>query len=241
MELKNKNKISNSDNREVIILSLGGSLIVPDDVDTNFLKNFKKLLSNHIKDKRFIIICGGGRICRKYNNWATDVNPKISDDSKHWIGIMATRLNGMLVKSVLENDFDVHNEIITNPKDMINFSEDIMVCAGYLPGWSTDYDAVLLAEKFNVKDVINMSNIDFVYDKDPRTNKNAKPIKDLLWNDFFIQFGTTFDPGQNVPFDPIAAKLAQKNNIKVMIINGNNLDNLNKLLYGELFDGTIIM
>ena len=42
---------------ETIIISLGGSLIVPDNIDIDFLKDFKKLILSQVeKGKKFVII-----------------------------------------------------------------------------------------------------------------------------------------------------------------------------------------
>ena len=49
------------------VISLGGSLIVPDQIDVQFLKGFRNLILSQVKKgNRFIIICGGGRIARNY-------------------------------------------------------------------------------------------------------------------------------------------------------------------------------
>jgi uridylate kinase len=115
-----------------------------------------------------------------------------------------------------------------------------LVAAGYRPGNSTDYIAVLLAKHFDVKKIANLSNIDNVYDKDPRKFADAKKIKEINWGDFQKIVGDTWDPGANVPFDPIASKLAAKEGMEVVILNGKKLGNFQKYLDGEKFSGTII-
>ena len=111
--------------------------------------------------------------------------------------------------------------------------------AGWKPGWSTDYDAVLLAKNFGVSEIINMSNIDYVYDKDPKKFKDAKKIEKTSWKDYTNLVGNKWKAGMNVPFDPIAAKEAQKSGMKVCII-GKDLENLENLLNGKKFKGTVI-
>ena len=50
-----------------IIISLGGSIVVPDKIDYNFLKKFRALILKHVKKgKRFVLICGGGATARLY-------------------------------------------------------------------------------------------------------------------------------------------------------------------------------
>jgi len=52
--------------KERIIISLGGSLLVPEGIDAEFIGNFKKFVVSHIKKGyRFILVTGGGRIARQ--------------------------------------------------------------------------------------------------------------------------------------------------------------------------------
>ena len=55
------------DKKEHIIISLGGSLIIPEEVDTVFLKEFIRMIKDYVAQGfHFVIITGGGKICRKY-------------------------------------------------------------------------------------------------------------------------------------------------------------------------------
>ena len=46
---------------ETIIISVGGSLICPEQINVGFLKEFKEIIIRHIRQgKRFILITGGG-------------------------------------------------------------------------------------------------------------------------------------------------------------------------------------
>jgi len=228
-------------NKKTIIISLGGSLIVPDEIDWKFLKQFKKVIEAEIKNGfRFIIVTGGGKTCRKYQIAAKNVT-KLTADDVDWIGIHASRLNAHLIRTIFREH--AHPIINTNPYDLEGFlkaKESILVAAGYRPGNSTDYISILLARHFEVKKVANLSNIDYVCDKDPKKYKDAKKIKEISWSDFQKIVGETWDPGANVPFDPIASKMAAKEGIEVAILNGKKISNLEKYLDGEKFVGTII-
>jgi uridylate kinase len=114
------------------------------------------------------------------------------------------------------------------------------VAAGWKPGFSSDYDAVLLAEKFGAKTVINLSNIEKVYTDDPRRDPDAKPLDTISWADFRSLIGDEWMPGKNVPFDPVASRHAEKTGLTVICAAGRNLPNLKRLLSGENFTGTTI-
>jgi uridylate kinase len=226
---------------ETIIISLGGSLIVPEEVDVEFLKKFRQLIIKHIKKgKMFVIIAGGGKTARKYINAAGQIT-KLTSEDLDWMGIHSTRLNAQLIKIIFKEYAKIN--IIKNPTDKLKISrkERVIVASGWKPGCSTDYDAILLAKNLGVKKMINLSNIDYVYDRDPRKFKDAKFIKEINWKDFRKIVGDRWDPGLNAPFDPIASKEAQKLNMQVIITNGKDLANLDKILSGKKgFKGTVI-
>lgn len=115
-----------------------------------------------------------------------------------------------------------------------------MIAAGWRPGFSTDYDAVVLGKYFEAKQIVNLSNIDYVCDKDPRKFPDAKVIKDISWKEFRKIVGDKWDPGLSAPFDPIASKLADEAGIEVAILNGRKLKNLENYFDDKKFKGTVI-
>jgi uridylate kinase len=220
---------------EIIVISLGGSLIVPDNIDVKFLKKFKRIILNYAAAKKFIIICGGGRTARRYQEAAADVSV-LKDEDLDWLGIHSTRLNAHLLRTIFRGH--AHPAIIKNPTEKIKFNERILIASGWQPGCSTDYDAVLLAKNFNIKDIINLSNTDYVYDSDPRKNKDARPLPVISWMEFRKLVGNEWNPGLNMPFDPVASKLAEELGMKVVIMK--DLANLESFLGNKKFNGTVI-
>ena len=226
---------------ETIVMSVGGSLIVPGAIDTTFLISLKKFIDMETtsKGRRFIIIAGGGRTARNYQEAAGAVSDLDAEDLD-WMGIHATRLNGHLLRTIFRHT--AHRVMITNPDEILDVpkNEKVVIAAGYRPGSSTDLRAVQIAEKIGATKVINLSNIDYVYTADPRTNPDAQKIENINWTDFHALIPDEWDPGLSSPFDPIAAKVAQRDNIEVAIINGTRLDEVVKYLEGESFVGTKI-
>jgi uridylate kinase len=221
-----------------IIISVGGSLVVPSAGKINhlFLKKLLKLINENNYKYRFILVVGGGKVARNYIRTAKKIT-SINDEQADWLGISATRLNASLLKTILANK--AYKNIIQEPSDNVKTNK-ILVAGGYKPGRSSDDMAISLAIKHKAKIVINMTNIDYVYDKDPNKYKDAKKITKLSWNNFLDIIGREWTPGKNTPFDPVASKLAQKNNINVVILNGNKINNLNNYLQDKKFKGTII-
>lgn len=221
-------------------MSVGGSLIVPDNIDTSFLQTLKKFIDTETANgRRFIIIAGGGKTARRYQDAANEVT-ELTNDDLDWMGIHATRLNGHLLRTIFRDS--AHKVVITNPDDVLDVSKDekVIIASGYRPGCSTDLRAIQIAERVGAKKVINLSNIDYVYTADPRKNPEAKKIETISWTDFRSLIPTEWDPGLSSPFDPIAAKEADEKGIEVAIINGDKPESLTHYLQGNEFIGTRI-
>jgi uridylate kinase len=223
-------------NKESIVISLGGSLVAPGEIDLGFLKNFKHVLQKYLSANRFFILVGGGKVCRVYQKALLEFGAKESD--RDWMGIDISRLNARVVRQMFNGK--VYPQIITDPNVKIKTTKDIIVGAGWKPGWSTDYDAVLIAKNHNVKTIINLTNVDYVYDKNPNEFPDAKSLASVDWKSFQRIVGDEWKPGLSMPFDPRASKLAAKLKLKVVMINGKNLERLEDFLNKKPFIGTII-
>ncbi|MSU75199.1 MAG: UMP kinase [Candidatus Magasanikbacteria bacterium] len=221
------------------ILSVGGSIIIPPTgFDISFLKKFRELIVSEVKKgQRFILVIGGGATCRQYQKGLRDAIDA-SDVVQDWIGIYTTQFNAQFVRLLFGDH--AHNEIITNPTKKTNTKKSILVAAGWKPGTSTDGDAVLLAKTYGAKEVINLSNVDYVYDKDPRTNPGAKKFDNLTWKEFRKIVGDKWTPGANVPFDPVAAKEADKLGLTVKFVKGTELEKVRSVLNNTAVLGTVI-
>lgn len=224
--------------KETIVISLGGSIVVPDLPNPEFIKAFKKIILNFVeKGKKFVIIVGGGKTCRRYNEALSQATETINEDLD-WLGIYTTRLNAELVR--LSFGKDAYKEIITDPSDVLKFDGDIIIGAGWKPGHSTDAVGILIAKELNTKKVINISNIDYVYDSDPKINPNAKKFENITWNEYHSFVSSVWKPGMNTPFDPIASEKAEKFGMEVAFMSGHDLESLENYLNGKPFVGTMI-
>jgi uridylate kinase len=223
-----------------IVLSLGGSLVVPKGgIDVAYLKEFNEFIRKKIGEgKKFFIVVGGGSTARQYIEAAKGVVGKISDWDLDWLGIHATHLNAHLVRTIFRDI--AHPRIIENyEKKIERLTEPLVIAAGGEPGYSTDYDAVMLARDYGASLLINLSNITSVYDKDPKTHTDATPLHAINWSDFSKLVGSTWIPGANLPFDPVATKLAASLHLTVYVV-GRDLENLDHVFSGHDFTGTVI-
>jgi uridylate kinase len=228
---------------ERIVISVGGSLIVPNGgIDSKFLTELNAFVREQLaknKNRQFFLITGGGKISRNYRDAGRNVvGHELSNDDLDWLAIHATRLNAHLLRTIFRDI--AHPTIIDDYSIIRKPVEPVVVGAGWRPGWSTDFDAVLVCEDYGAKEIINLSNINKVYDKDPNKYKDAKPLDDKIsWNEFRKLVGDKWTPGLNSPFDPIAAKRAEELKLKVVLM-GNDFDNIRSYFDGKEFVGTTI-
>ena len=226
----------------VTVISLGGSIVAPDGVDVEYLHKFTQVIGDLINadnERRFIFVVGRGGPARTWQNaYRTICGGVPCNDEADWIGVMATRLNAQLVKAVFAEWCS--QDVVTDPTVDIPLLGKVLVAAGWKPGFSSDNDAVLLAQRFGAQTVINLSNIEKIYTADPKTDPLAQPLDTISWADFRAMVGDEWIPGKNVPFDPVASRHAEQIGLTVICAAGKNLENLQNIINGKIFIGTTI-
>jgi len=213
-------------------------------INVEFLKKFREFIIQELKSGlRFVIVIGGGKTARVYQSSASKV-VKIQNYDLDWLGIHATRLNAHLLRTIFEKeaypvviDHDPEKEEVQMMKSS---SKRLFFASGWRPGWSTDYIAVRLAQKFGTKEVIIAKDTPFVYDSDPKKNPKAKPIQEISWSAYKKLIPSKWTPGLSTPVDPVATRLAEKLGVRAKILRGTDLQNFQKAIQGKPFKGTLI-
>lgn len=235
--------MTNNSGRKRIIISVSGSLIVPNGgIATDYLAKLNKFIRAQLTDdpkRQFFLVIGGGAIARHYIDAGRNVlKHELSAEDLDWLGIHATRMNAQLVRTIFR---DIAHPYIIKHYDIIRkVKEQVVVAAGWKPGWSTDYCSVLLCDDYGERTVMNLSNIKQLYDKDPNVYPDARAISRISWKDFRKIVNVEWTPGMHAPFDPVAAKRAEELGIKVIIMDGTDFESMEKYFKGEEFLGTVI-
>jgi len=232
---------SKSMDSKVTVISLGGSIIAPRGIDIGFVKAFVRLVDDFLsagEQRKLIIVCGGGALAREYQAALREVAPECRSDDQDWVGIAATRVNAELLRRALGRW--CAEDVVTDPTAVSVFVGRVLMAAGWKPGFSTDNDAVVLAERFSADTVVNLSNVARVYSADPSRDPGARPLDRLSWQEMRAIVGDEWTPGKNTPFDPTAARAAARARIRVIFAQGRDLANLSRILAGERFEGTTI-
>lgn len=225
--------------KEVIVISLGGSLIIPNDINVKYLKDFKKIILKNTNKYKFIIVCGGGSIARKYINALRDSG--MGENLQSYAGISATRTNARFMSYFFnkEQSFGIPHKT-SELKDYLKKS-DIIFCGAleYHPKQTSDSTSAEIAEVFKCN-FINLTDVLGLHDKNPKEFKNAKFISNISWKEFNKMANKIkFKPGQHFVLDQKAARIIMKNRITTYIL-GEDMKQLDNLLNGKKFIGTKI-
>lgn len=225
--------------KKVIVLSLGGSLIIPDNIDVKFLKEFRKVILRNTSKYKFVVVCGGGSVARKYISGLREIG--VNEYLQSLSGISMTRMNARFMSYFFK----------MNPSRGIPHSmrvlkkylkkQDIVFCGAleYKPNQTSDSTAAEIAVYFK-SSLINLTNVAGLYDKNPLKHKNAKFIPKITWKNFDkIVHKLKFKPGQHFVLDQSASKIILEKMIPTYIL-GKNIKHLDNVLKEKKFKGTLI-
>lgn len=225
--------------KKVIVLSLGGSLIIPEKIDFKFLHEFKNTLQRYYSTHKFVIVCGGGIVARLYIDALKE--EKLSEKDLSLAGIRATRMNASFLMQFFGEE--ANDYLPTDMKDIANClkKNDVVICGAlrFVPHSTSDGTAARIAHHFNSY-FVNLTNVTGLYDSDPRKNKDAKFIAHESWKDFERRaLAIKHKPGQHFVLDQEAAVLIEKSKIDTYIV-GKDIDNFKRIIEGKPFKGTLI-
>ena len=223
---------------QVDVISLGGSILFPDEIDVVFLRKFKHLLM-HIKNRKFVIVTGGGKIARLYIDALRKEH--LPKRSLSYAGIAITRINAKFLANFFMKK--QHYPIPRTLKEIEHLLKrhDIVFCGAlrYEDDNTSDGTAAEIARHFDAR-FINMTNVNGLYTKDPRKHKDAQFIPQISFDDFHTLVNRMdYTPGQHFVLDQHAASIIKEARITTFII-GKNVENLHHLLQGKRFKGTVI-
>ncbi len=233
---QNNNSINYSSGKKGFVISVGGSVFFGEKPFVEKIIGFCDMINDLSNEFSFVLVVGGGKPAREYIQAGKELRANNFDlDS---IGIIITRANAKIISLRINNSIGV----LSNVDNVKNFVEQgrIPICGGLIEGMTTDGVASLIAEKLGF-DFINLSNVDGIYDSDPKENDDAFFFKELSFNDMnFLLKDFVSKPGQNMFVDLLAANILSRSKIKSFFLNGNYLENFKNCLRGNDFKGTIV-
>lgn len=224
-----------------VVISVGGSIILQDLEDIEFLTKLAGLLRELSKSHKIYIVVGGGKTSRDY----IKLTRKLGTDeaSLDEIGIDCTRINARVMIAAL-------GPVYANPypvktiEEVLSVSSNypIVVMGGTQPGHTTDAVAVTLAERVGAERFINATSVDGVYTMDPKLDPNAKKLDKITPAQLIetILKSEQAGAGPHIVIDILASKLIERSRIPTLVVDGRDLDALKNAVEGKDFNGTII-
>jgi uridylate kinase len=225
--------------KRVIVLSLGGSLIIPEQVNLKYLKKFKEIILRNTKKFKFVVVCGGGSVARKYISALREIG--INEKLQSLSGISVTRMNARFMNYF----FNINPEhgIPHTMKILKKYirNQDVVFCGAleYKPNQTSDSTAAQIAKRFHT-DFVNLTDTFGLHDKNPKEFKDAKFIPKISWKDFYkMAHQKKFKPGQHFVLDQTASEMIMKYKITTYIL-GKDIKQLENVIKNKKFKGTII-
>lgn len=222
---------------KTIVLSIGGSVVLSEEADTDFLTQLCSLVEKESVQGRLFIIVGGGFIARSYIKLGRSLG--FNEELLDQIGIDITRVNA----KILTNLFASSNKTIpTTTDEARGLTNRIVVMGGTTPGHSTDMVGAEIAQKTHADLFIIATNVNGIYDKDPNKYSDARQFKQIHIDKLIDNLGTTWgSAGKNTVIDGPALQIIKDACLKTVVLNGKRLEQLHNVLQGKSFDGTEIL
>ena len=224
--------------QDIVVISIGGSILIPDQNDSVFIGKLAEMLRRVSEKVRVCVICGGGKIARYYTVTGRELGG--SEYDLDLLGIGCTRLNAGLLALALRDlaSTDIPVDVKTAAS---RFGDGkIIVMGGTEPGHTTDAVATMLATELGAKRVINATSVDAVYSDDPRKNPDAVRYEKLTIDELDALVYKDHGAGKSSVFDPLGVQIAKKEKIDIQMVDGRNLEELEKAILGLSFSGTYI-
>ncbi len=225
-----------------LVLSLGGSVLVEDFPECRRVEDFARVLKRLSEKHRLFVVTGGGKVAREYISALRKFNA--DNTFCDMAGIEVTRLNArILIAALLAEGCDVSKEVPENFERALELSNSyrIVVMGGTFPGHTTDATSALLAEFVKADMLLNATNVDGVYEEDPRVNPDAKKYSRIKASDLVrIVAGGEAKAGSSNVIDLLAAKVIERSGIRAIVFLATP-ENVEKAVSGEIGEaGTVV-
>lgn len=223
---------------KTIVLSVGGSIIVP-SLESNKIGEFASVLKSLSEKFKVFVVIGGGGEARRYISVARTL--AIDEATCDELGIMVTRINASLLSWALGDD--ASPVIAENYNDALAYAKNskIVIMGGITPGQTTDAVSAVLAERSGADLLVNVTSIDGIYSDDPK--KNSEAVKfDSLTHDELVDIVSAgkMNAGSNNIIDLVASKIVQRSNIPLLVIDGRDPEAFKSAILNGTSTGTIV-
>jgi uridylate kinase len=221
-----------------VVISLGGSILIP-SLEDHTIDGFVPVLRKIAKECRLFVVVGGGGEARRYITIMRKLG--IDEGTSDEVGILITRLNATMLIAALGED--AYPKVAESHAEAKKFAESgkIIVMGGITPGQTTDAVAAVLAERVGAAVFINATSVDGIYSADPKKDKDATRFDAITPQKLLeIVSGTALGAGSNNVLDIVAARVVERSNIPLVVLDGRDPKNLSNAILKGKFRGTVV-
>jgi len=222
---------------ETVVLSLGGSVLPLEEGTRPSLEEIAALLRRVSREVQLYVVTGGGPVARSYIHTARTLG--VSEPRLDELGIWVTRLNAQFLAHVLGEEVPSEIPVDWAEAEELGKTHRLIVMGGVRPGTTTDGVAAVLAERVHAVRLVNATAVDGIYSSDPRHDPKATLREKMSYAELRALTGDHHRlAGPNIVFDPLGAQVVERAKIPLFVVNGRNLDNLERAILGQPFHGT---
>lgn len=215
----NSNNSGSSRERERIVIKLSGSAF--GDSAGPELEKYAKMLSEISGKVQPVVVAGGGKVARHYIGIARGFG--MDEASLDIMGIEVSRLNAKLLIAALgERAYPLVPRDLEQVSEAVSSGSMVVVTGGLHPGQSTNATAALVAEKTRAARFLNATDVDGIYDSDPRANKGAKMFKEITVKKCLEILGSeNAAAGAYDLMDIVALKVIERSKIPTVVLRSD--------------------
>lgn len=210
-----------------LLIKISGKIINPDS--PHIVKAYADILTDlYRQGYRIIVVVGGGRYARSYINCAKTIG--LNNAQADILGIEIARANALLLAIALGDES--YTPIPRNIDEVQKAwsTNKIVVLGGLQPGQSTAGTAAIIAETLNIKTILYATDIEGIYDKDPKKYTNAKKMDRVTIEQLRNIISQRYEAGGYELLDQIALQIIERSCISIIVFNGTNPLNIYKAL-----------
>ncbi|TXJ43481.1 UMP kinase [Brachyspira pilosicoli] len=225
--------------KQTVLLKISGEALLGEKdygIDNNVVDRIAMEMKEAGNNTQIAVVVGGGNIFRGMQLSNKTGMVRATADS---MGMLATIMNAIALKdrfmaagtpTQILSAFNIEGMIEGFERDKaIRILErgNVLIIAGGTsnPYFTTDSTSILRALEIGASIVLKGTNVDGVYNKDPKTNKDAVMYKEITFKDAI---------NQNLRvMDMTAFAMANDNNMPIRVFNMNKMGNITKAIKGE--------
>jgi uridylate kinase len=221
-----------------IVISLGGSILIP-EIGKNRIRKYVPVLRDIAKKHKLFVVVGGGGEARRYIEAARALG--IDEGTADEVGILITRLNATMLAAAMGDA--AYPKVAESHAEAKKFAEHnkCVIMGGITPGQTTDAVAAVLAERVSADVFINVTSVDGIYSSDPKKDPTATRYDYITPRKLLEVVGKAqMKAGINTVLDVVAARVVERSGIPLVVLDGTDPENLRSAVLKGKYRGSVV-